>query len=97
MVTEYALKLIVEAQDVKAENMISVGHCIIPLGKGYLYLIAQLFVLDYKLRLFWPHMHLILHGIKRSWHFIIVGVENVSYIQITITHSRYEEEYVWAM
>ena len=34
MVTELALKLTVEAQVVKAENTISVGHCVIPLGKG---------------------------------------------------------------
>ena len=34
MVTELALKLIVEAQVVKVENTISVGHCVIPLGKG---------------------------------------------------------------
>ena len=27
-------KLTVEAQVVKAENTISVGHCVIPLGKG---------------------------------------------------------------
>ena len=27
-------KLTVEAQEVKAENTISVGHCVIPFGKG---------------------------------------------------------------
>ena len=33
MVIELALKLTLEAQVVKAECMISVGHCVIPLSK----------------------------------------------------------------
>ena len=46
MVNELALKLTVEAQEAKAEDMIYVGHCVIPLDN----LIAQSFGWDYKPR-----------------------------------------------
>ena len=51
MVTELALKLIVEAKEVKAENTISVGHCAMPFGKGlehHIMIIAQSFGWDFK-------------------------------------------------
>ena len=35
MVTKMVLKLTVVAQEVTAENIISVGRCVIPLSKGF--------------------------------------------------------------
>ena len=75
-------KQTVEAQLVIAENMISVGHCVIPLSKGF-YLIAQSFRWDFNPRSILATHAFNLIRIKRSWHYTeggskIVGVERVS-------------------
>ena len=72
-----------------AENMISVGHCVIPPGNG---LVPQLFGCDFKPRSILATQAFDLFGIKRSWHSTergskIVGVERVSVTkQITSMH-----------
>ena len=90
-------KLNVEAQVVKAEKYDFCWSLRNPRRQGTCTSLLNRSDGTINRGLFWPHMHSIWHGIKRSWHSIeggsvIVGVESVSHIQTTSMHRINEDD-----
>ena len=79
----------VDAQFVIAENMISVGHWVIPSSRGLLPHCSD-FGMDFKPRYILATHAFDLVGINRSWHSIEGGSEIFGVERVSVTN-RYPE------